>query len=100
MSVIETQDFYFAAPDYTAIAHIEKNNGIFSIKADTVRNKTLQAVGSEHESIESALEELIRMILNNYKQVIKMSCSETFIAMGQIEEILARLQLTFEIEKG
>lgn len=62
MSVIETQDFYFAVPNYTAIAHIEKNNGMFSIKADTVKNKTLQTVGSKHESIESALEELIRMI--------------------------------------
>lgn len=78
---------------------MKKNNGIFSIKADTVRNKTLQAVGSEHESIESALEELIRMILNNYKQIIKMSCSETFISMNQIEEILAKMQLTCEIEK-
>ena len=99
MSAIETQDFYFVVPDYTAIAHIENNNGKFSIKADTVKNKTLHAVGSEHESIESALEELIRMILNNYKQIIKMSCSETFISMNQIEEILAKMQLTCEIEK-
>lgn len=99
MSVIETQDFFFAAPDYTAIAHIEKNNGIFSIKADTVKNKTLQAVGSEHESIESALEELIRMILNNYKQILKISCSENFISINRIKGILAKMQLTCEIEE-
>ncbi len=99
MSVIETQEFYFDVPDYTATAHIENNNGMFCIKADTVKNKTLQAVGSEHESIESALEELIRMVLINYEQILKISCSENFISIDQIKGILTKLQLTCEIEK-
>lgn len=86
--------------DYFAQAHIMFENGLFSIEADTIKDGTLYSVGHKHDTAISALEELIKMILKNYKQIkeIYNPGGMDFVSEKEEKNLVSRLNLSCQIK--
>ena len=95
------QEIYFkVVGDYIAQAHIMFENGIFSIEADTIKNGTLYSVGQKHDTAVSALEELIKIILKNYKQILEIynPGGMDFVSEKEEKNLASRLNLSCQIK--